>query len=126
MTAGIFRSVIVLPRDAEVWNEERQWFVLAHELAHIRRRDGILQPIHQLACALYWFNPLIWVASKRLQLERERACDDEVLQLGANADDYASHLLEIARDQCECRICTRGTANGTTFVPRSSTSHHSR
>src|SRR5262249_36021872 len=49
-----------------------------------------------LVCAVYWFNPLVWFAAWRLRVERELACDDHVLEAGAKASDYASHLVEIA------------------------------
>jgi hypothetical protein len=51
----------------------------------------------QAACAFYWFNPLVWHASKRLRIERETACDDFVITVGAKPSVYAGHLLEIAR-----------------------------
>jgi hypothetical protein len=46
---------------------------------------------------IYWFNPLVWYAIHRLHAERERACDDCVLRLGADGPDYADHLLQITR-----------------------------
>jgi hypothetical protein len=55
------------------------------------------QLVAQLACALYWFNPLAWIAARQLRLEREQACDDAVLNSGAKASDYANHILEILR-----------------------------
>jgi hypothetical protein len=51
----------------------------------------------QFACALYWFNPLAWLALSRLRCERERACDDLTLNTGVTPSDYAEHLLAIAR-----------------------------
>jgi beta-lactamase regulating signal transducer with metallopeptidase domain len=90
-------SVILLPAEAQHWNLDRRRLVLAHELAHVRRRDGLLQSIVQLSCAAHWFNPLIWLAAKRLRMERERACDDQVLNLGVDGHLYASHLVEVAR-----------------------------
>jgi len=65
---------------------------------HIRPRDCRVQLVTQAACALYWFNPLVWVAAAHVRSERERACDDEVLGFGAQPSSYAAHLLDIARD----------------------------
>ncbi len=98
LTIGWFRSTILLPPPAAEWDADRRRSVLLHELAHVRRRDCLVQALAQLACSLYWFNPLMWVAASALRRERERACDDEVLVRGAQASSYASHLLAIARD----------------------------
>jgi beta-lactamase regulating signal transducer with metallopeptidase domain len=96
MTWGAWRSVILLPKAAESWSDECRGIVLLHELAHVKRRDCLTQTIAQLACAFQWFNPLVWVAAKRLRVERELACDDQVLDVGTKASDYAGHLVEIA------------------------------
>jgi len=97
MTWGWWRPAILLPARAEQWAPEKLRVVLLHELAHIRRGDVVVQAIASFACAVYWFNPLAWLAARRMCIERERACDDLVLNLGCRASDYAGHLVEIAR-----------------------------
>jgi TonB family protein len=71
--------------------------VCAHELAHISRGDWIVHLLAEIACRIYWFNPLFWLARNRLSRESERAADDIVIGLGASGADYASHLIEILR-----------------------------
>ena len=95
--AGLFRSVILLPPAAREWPSDDRRAALAHELTHVRRRDRRSQALAQLACCLYWFNPLIWHAAAALARERERACDDEVLKLGVKPSAYATLLLDLAR-----------------------------
>ncbi|HLM61729.1 MAG TPA: M56 family metallopeptidase, partial [Pyrinomonadaceae bacterium] len=97
IVCGGFRPVVLLPSSAEEWSEERKRIVLLHELAHVARRDCLTQMLAQMACAFYWFNPLVWIAARRLRVEREQACDDRVLSLGTKPSEYAHHLLEIAR-----------------------------
>jgi bla regulator protein BlaR1 len=97
--AGLFTSIVMLPPSAAEWSAESRQAALVHELMHIRRGDRRTQAIAQLACAIYWFNPLVWYAAAALARERERACDDEVLRLGAKPSAYASLLLDLARTQ---------------------------
>ena len=101
MTWGAFRPRVLLPRSAEHWPDSRLRVVLAHELAHVQRMDWLIQTAVQAVCALYWFNPLFWMAANRMHRESELACDDAVLRLGVDARDYATHLLEIARAFCQ-------------------------
>nr|MDQ3013652.1 hypothetical protein [Acidobacteriota bacterium] len=97
MTWGAWRSVVMLPAGADEWPQECRSIVLLHELAHVKRRDCLTQNLAQIVCALYWFNPLVWLAVRQLHVERELACDDQVLEVGTKASEYASHLVEIAR-----------------------------
>jgi hypothetical protein len=93
----LWRPIIVIPEAAAEWPWGRLRAVLLHELAHIKRNDVHIQTLAQMACAAYWFNPLVWFATHQLRLERERACDDSVLMGGTSGADYATHLYEIAR-----------------------------
>lgn len=96
-TRGIFRSAIILPEAAREWPQRQLEFVLAHELAHVYRSDYLTQVLAQMACALYWFHPLIWFAAFQMRNERERACDDAVLSIGHHAADYGEFLLALGR-----------------------------
>ena len=93
----LWRPIIVIPEAAAGWPWGRIRAVLLHELAHIKRNDAHIQILAQIACAAYWFNPLVWFAAHQLRLERERACDDSVVMAGTSRADYATHLYEIAR-----------------------------
>ncbi len=96
-TRGVFRPAIFLPDVAHEWTRERLEFVLAHELAHVRRHDYLTQIPAQIVCALFWFHPLVWFAAFQMRKERERACDDMVLNLGHPAADYAEFLVMLGR-----------------------------
>ncbi len=97
MAWGLFRPAVVMPDDADTWPADRLRIVLLHELAHVKRRDCLTHVLAQVTCALYWFNPLAWVAARHARTERERACDDLVLAAGTPGADYADQLLDIAR-----------------------------
>lgn len=92
---GIFHCRLLLSAAAQHWSSEQLRSVLLHELAHVKRRDTAAQLLTQVACAVHWFNPLVWLAAWRLGVERERACDDLVLAHGVRPSAYAGHLLEV-------------------------------
>jgi beta-lactamase regulating signal transducer with metallopeptidase domain len=100
---GILRCYLMLPATARQWSDEQLRSVLLHELAHVKRRDTTAQLLTQLACALHWFNPLVWLAAWRLSVERERACDDLVLASGVRPSAYAGHLLEVVSEHSPAR-----------------------
>lgn len=97
MTWGTRRPVVLLPEDSLEWSAERRRIVLRHELAHIARGDALAQLLSAVACAAYWFHPLVLIAATRLRIECERACDARVVALGTAPREYASHLLDVAR-----------------------------
>ena len=97
VTWGVVYPVVLLPEDADEWPEERRRYVLVHEMAHVKRLDALTQLVGQVALALFWFNPLMWIAVRRMQLEREHACDDYVLLHGTQPSRYAADLLEMVQ-----------------------------
>ncbi len=96
-TWGVRSPVLLLPESSAEWTAERRDAVLLHELAHVRRRDCATQLAAELARAVYWFNPLAWIAAGALRTEREHAADDCVLGAGVRASEYASLLVDVAR-----------------------------
>jgi TonB family protein len=94
---GAFRPVVLLPAAALEWPAARLRAVLLHEWLHHRRRDLWTQAIGQIACCLYWFHPLAWLALSRQRREREGACDDAVLRHGVAPHDYATSLVDVVR-----------------------------
>jgi beta-lactamase regulating signal transducer with metallopeptidase domain len=97
LVAGYFRPCVLLPLEAHDWSEERHRLVLTHELAHVRRRDGLALLVGELSRALYWFHPLAWLSLAGLRRESELAADEDVIAGGARASVYAEHLLAVAR-----------------------------
>lgn len=96
-TWGLVRPVILLPAEGAEWSEPQRRFALLHELAHVRRLDYLTTQIASLACAVHWYNPLVWVAAAQARRLQEQACDDVVLNAGEAPSDYAQFLVGIAR-----------------------------
>ena len=106
---GVLRPVIVFPSEIQQWSEAQMRSVLLHELAHIVRWDYLFHILIEMIRALYWLNPLVWLGARWTAMERERACDDFALQNGVTHKEYASHLLNIARNQLKRRWLIQAT-----------------
>ena len=94
---GCWRKRIILPADCEEWPVLTKRSVLAHELAHLKRRDLEAQMFASVVASLWWFQPLLALTRKRMGQDSELACDLLVLQCGVRASDYASDLVRIAQ-----------------------------
>ncbi len=106
MVVGTKNATLVLPAGFEDWNSTKQAAVLAHEIGHIQRYDCSTQLLGQFLCLLYWFHPISWIISRKLQAEAEAACDDLAIRSGTSPSQYAEHLLTIARSLKGLRILT--------------------
>lgn len=93
LTTGIVQSVILMPDGAPSSDPTWTRAVLLHECAHVARRDVLYGLVASVACALHWFNPLVWYAARRMRLESECACDDRVVGEGVRPAEYVRRLL---------------------------------
>jgi beta-lactamase regulating signal transducer with metallopeptidase domain len=95
-TFGFVRPVVLLPAAGADWPESQRRFTLLHEIAHVRRLDYLTTQIASLACAVHWYNPLVWFAAVQARKLQEQACDDAVLNAGGTPSDYAQFLVGVA------------------------------
>jgi beta-lactamase regulating signal transducer with metallopeptidase domain len=99
LTVGLLRARILLPQAAESWTtaDTEVEAILRHEIAHVVRRDNLMNLAASIVAILHWFDPLAWLALTRLRREAELACDDAVLRGGVRPSAYARILLAHAR-----------------------------
>ena len=107
---GLLRPILLLPAGIrERLNARELQAVLAHELCHAQRRDNLTSAIHMIVEAVFWFHPLVWWIGARLMEERERACDEAVLRLGNEPQDYAEGILNVCKSYLESPLsCVSG------------------
>ncbi|MBR4951306.1 MAG: hypothetical protein IKZ23_05055, partial [Clostridia bacterium] len=101
---GIIKPNIYLPLGLSAETEAQ---VIAHEKAHLKRRDHLIKPFGYLLLCIYWFNPLIWVAYVMLCRDIEMACDEKVVK-NMNAEArrlYATALLECGVQHSRIAAC---------------------
>ena len=118
---GVLRPVLLLPSAGDGWPESARRSALLHELAHVRRRDALSTFVSRLACAIHWYNPLVWLAAARVRNLQEHACDDEVLRAGAIPTEYAQFLVDVAAHMSGISASTRtaiGMAHGSSLRTR--------
>jgi bla regulator protein blaR1 len=97
---GIVRPTLVWPAGiSQHLTSAHLEAIIAHEVWHVRRRDNLAAAVHMVVEAVFWFHPLVWWLGARLVEERERACDEEVLQLGNPPQVYAESILKT------CEFC---------------------
>lgn len=110
MTFGIHRACVVVPSDFEFWPEAHREAALMHEAAHIRRFDCGWQWLATAVRAMLWCHPMVWWLTNAIRDEAELAADEHVIAAGVEATDYASALVEIARNQGRAQVPVAATA----------------
>ncbi len=109
---GFWKPVILVPEGiGESLATEEIESVLAHEYAHFCRRDNLAAVVQMTVEALFWFDPLVWWIGNQLLLERERACDDEVVRSGFDPSVYAQSILNVCKFYVACPVpCVSGVS----------------
>jgi beta-lactamase regulating signal transducer with metallopeptidase domain len=116
---GMFKPVILLPKEiAGHLSDSELEAIFLHELIHVARWDNLVSNIQMAICCLFWFHPLVWLVDRMLLSERERVCDDRVLQLGSASRTYVSSLVKVLRFGLGARIVGASCAGGSNLKQR--------
>ncbi len=97
---GVIRPVLLWPAGlSEHLDDAQIHAIVAHEVEHVRRRDNLTSSIHMLVEAFFWFHPAVRWMGSRMHEERERACDETVIEQSSHPDAYAESILKV------CTFC---------------------
>lgn len=94
---GLGNGCVLLPAGWREWDDEQLRAALAHEMAHLRRKDWAVRLWSLAARSVFWFHPLSWWLERRLSALAEMCCDEEGARAIGNPDRYAEIVLEFAR-----------------------------
>lgn len=100
MIMGVLRPVLVLP--GQRYGEEELYFILKHELIHLKRHDVAVKLLLVAANAVHWFNPLIYLMKRRAAVDMELSCDERVIRGIAYADRKAYTETLFSTIQAAC------------------------
>jgi bla regulator protein BlaR1 len=115
---GVLRPTIVLSPKAVAASDEAE-AIIAHELAHVARLDWAKLLGARIACAVFWFNPFVWMLASESHQLREEAADDAVLMADIDGPDYATLLVGAARhDNQGTLLAAHGVAPGKDSLKR--------
>jgi beta-lactamase regulating signal transducer with metallopeptidase domain len=117
MTLGLFRPVVVLPTSfGKSLTDDELRCVMLHEAAHIKRHDTWIGLLQRIVHAMFWWNPLLHIANRRIADLREKVCDDYVVALHGNGRPLAQAIVKAAEWQSEIHEplpCTATLASDT-------------
>lgn len=118
--ARVWKPVVMLPESiCEQLNDQELEAIMLHELVHVERRDNLVGNLQMMVCAFLWFYPPVWLISRKLINEREEACDERVMKVGAIAEAYASSILKVLRFSFGWKVAgVSGVGNGSNLRRR--------
>ncbi|MCL2361767.1 MAG: M56 family metallopeptidase [Defluviitaleaceae bacterium] len=99
MTYGIFKPVILFPKNTDWQNKANLRYVLAHELAHIRQFDILTKWLLAAVLCIHWFNPMVWVMYVLANRDIEAACDETVVRTFGETTKSAYAFALIAMEE---------------------------
>jgi beta-lactamase regulating signal transducer with metallopeptidase domain len=101
----VLRPMIILPADGcSSLDDDELESLLCHECAHVARRDNLLGVAEAIVCSVFWFNPLVWLAHRRIASAREAACDERVADSALPAETYVGALAKVCRSLLAPRV----------------------
>jgi beta-lactamase regulating signal transducer with metallopeptidase domain len=110
---GYLRPVILLPASLVTSIPSAQLdALLAHELAHVRRHDFLINLLQILVETIFFYHPAVWWLSRRIRVEREHCCDDLVVEVLGNRVEYGRALLAIEEQRGQHPVFALSAADG--------------
>jgi bla regulator protein blaR1 len=110
---GLMRPVLIWPAGlSQRLDDAHIASIVAHEFEHVRRHDNLIAAFHSLVEAVFWFHPLVWWMGKKMTEERERACDEWVLEQNVEPQTYADSILKVCAFCLESPlVCVAGVSS---------------
>lgn len=113
VVVGYLRPVILLPVSLVTCLPAAQLdAILAHELAHVRRHDFVINLLQTLIETMFFYHPAVWWLSRQVRVEREHCCDDFVVQLLDNRVEYGRALVAIEQWRGQKPVLALGATDG--------------
>jgi TonB family protein len=119
MAYGLFRPIVLMPHESAEWPAWQRAAALRHELTHILRKDLWANLGANLACAIYWFHPLVWILALQMRREQEMACDEAVIDSGYDVTTYAEALVGVAARLADAKDVSRMLVPGCSMASQS-------
>ncbi len=113
LVVGYLRPVILLPVSflTHLPTEQLE-AILAHELAHVRRHDFVVNLLQTMVETLFFYHPAVWWLSSRIRIEREHCCDDLVVTVLENHAEYGRALVAVEELRGQTSVLTLAASDG--------------